>query len=361
MRLQRLSGSLPRKRAKTTIRVPGVRPASDLVGRDFAPSAPNQLWVADIKYIPTAAGWLYLAAVVDCFSRRVVGWSMRDDLRAELVVDALEMAVAHRRPGPGLIHHSDQGTQYVSLLFGERCRDADIDISMGCTSAYDNAVAESFFASLTKDLLLRRRERRGTRRRLRLHRDLLQPGQAPLHARLPVAGRLREDERRTARSRLTIRCPRKRGRSTSTATCTYSQPALRRRVPALSCSCRWNAKGRRRASACRRHARSGRASSRRRGRARPAGCARTGSAARVRAARAGPGQGGSRSRTPSRAASPASRRSPPPSSATGAASRSPRPAQAQPGWKHAAAPTSGPRAGDLPLGSAPPTSAHNAR
>jgi putative transposase len=120
------------------------------------PSAPNQLWVADIKYIPTAAGWLYLAAVLDCFSRRVVGWSMRDDLRAELVVDALEMAVARQRPGPGLIHHSDQGSQYVSLLFGERCGEAGIEISMGCTSAHDNAVAESFFASLTKDLLRRR-------------------------------------------------------------------------------------------------------------------------------------------------------------------------------------------------------------
>jgi putative transposase len=156
MRAQQLSGAVPRKRARTTIRVAGVRPATDLVGRDFAPSAPNQLWVADIKYIPTAAGWLYLAAVVDCFSRRVVGWSMRDDLRAELVVDALEMAVARRQPSAGLIHHSDQGSQYVSLLFGERCRDAEIDISMGCTSAYDNAVAESFFASLTKDLLRRR-------------------------------------------------------------------------------------------------------------------------------------------------------------------------------------------------------------
>lgn len=159
MRAQRLSGAVPRKRAKTTIRVPGVRPAGDLVGRDFAPSAPNQLWVADIKYIPTAAGWLYLAAVVDCFSRRVVGWSMRDDLRAELVVDALEMAVTRRRPKPGLIHHSDQGKQYVSLLFGERCREADIDISIGSTSAYDNAVAESFFASLTKDLLHRQQLR----------------------------------------------------------------------------------------------------------------------------------------------------------------------------------------------------------
>ncbi len=156
MRAQRLSGAVPRKRAKTTIRVDGVRAAADLVGRDFVPSAPNQLWVADIKYIPTAAGWLYLAAVVDCFSRRVVGWSMREDLRAQLVVDALAMAVARRRPGPGLVHHSDQGSQYVSLLFGERCREADIEISMGCTSAYDNAVAESFFASLTKDLLRRR-------------------------------------------------------------------------------------------------------------------------------------------------------------------------------------------------------------
>jgi len=155
MRTQRLSGAVPRKRVRTTIREPGVRAADDLVLRDFAPSAANQLWVADIKYVPTAAGWLYLAAVVDCFSRRVVGWSMRDDLRAELVVDALEMAVARRRPKPGLVHHSDRGSQYVSLIFGARCRDGDIDVSMGGTSAYDNAVAESFFASLTKDLLRR--------------------------------------------------------------------------------------------------------------------------------------------------------------------------------------------------------------
>ncbi len=155
MRAGRLSGTVPRKRARTTIRVPGVRAAADLVGREFVPARPNELGVAVIKYIPPAAGWLYLAAVIDCFSRRVVGWSMRDDLRAELVVDALEMAVARRRPGPGLVHHSDQGSQYVSLLFGERCREAGIEVSMGCTSAHDNAVAESFFASLTKDLLRR--------------------------------------------------------------------------------------------------------------------------------------------------------------------------------------------------------------
>jgi putative transposase len=155
MRAHRLSGSVPRKRGKTTIRVPGVRAADDLVARDFAPTAPNQLWVADIKYVPSSEGWLYLAAVVDCFSRRVVGWSMRGDLRAQLVLDALKMAVARRRPQPGLVHHSDQGSQYVSLIFGEHCREADIQLSMGCTAAYDNAVAESFFASLTKDLLRR--------------------------------------------------------------------------------------------------------------------------------------------------------------------------------------------------------------
>jgi Integrase core domain/HTH-like domain len=111
MRTHRLTGAVPRKRAKTTIRVAGVRAADDLVLRNFKPSAANQLWVADIKYVPSAAGWLYLAVVVDCFSRRVVGWSMRDDLRAQLVIDALEMAVARRRPGPGLVHHSDQGSQ----------------------------------------------------------------------------------------------------------------------------------------------------------------------------------------------------------------------------------------------------------
>jgi putative transposase len=156
MRRLELSGLVPRRFRRTTIHVPGVRVADDLVDRDFNPSAPNQLWVADIKYVRSWQGWLYLAAVVDCYSRRVVGWSMRADLEAELVVDALEKAVARRRPGAGLVHHSDQGSQYVSLRFGERCRDAGVRVSMGSTGdAYDNAVAESFFASLEKDLLRR--------------------------------------------------------------------------------------------------------------------------------------------------------------------------------------------------------------
>ena len=101
----------PRKRFKTTIRIPGITPATDLVNRDFNPASPNVLWVADITYLRTGEGWLYLAAVQDTYSRAIVGWSMATHMRASLVVDALEMALARRRPAPGLIHRSDQGGQ----------------------------------------------------------------------------------------------------------------------------------------------------------------------------------------------------------------------------------------------------------
>ncbi len=111
MRSAGLSGYAKRRKGRTTIRLQGVRVASDLVGRDFNPTEPNRLWCADIKEIPTWEGTLYLASLLDCFSRKVVGWSMRDDMQAELVVDALEMAIARRRPQPGLVHHSDQGSQ----------------------------------------------------------------------------------------------------------------------------------------------------------------------------------------------------------------------------------------------------------
>ncbi len=111
MRGAGLSGLSARKRGRTTIRVPGVRVADDLVERRFRPVAPNVLWIADVTYLRTWEGWLYLAAVQDAYSRAIVGWSMADHMRAELVVDALEMAVARRRPAPGLIHHSDQGSQ----------------------------------------------------------------------------------------------------------------------------------------------------------------------------------------------------------------------------------------------------------
>lgn len=157
MKAAGISGVSPRKRWKTTIRIPGITPATDLVERDFKPSGPNVLWVADVTYLRTGEGWLYLAAVQDAYSRAIVGWSMATHVRAPLVVDALKMALARRRPEPGLIHHSDQGSQYVSLAFGRAARDAGIAVSMGSRGdAYDNAVAETFFATLKKELVNRR-------------------------------------------------------------------------------------------------------------------------------------------------------------------------------------------------------------
>jgi putative transposase len=157
MRAAGISGLVPKKRGRTTIRVPGVRVADDLVERRFRPEQPNVLWLADITYLRTWEGWLYLAAVQDAYSRRIVGWAMADHMRHELVVDALQMALHRRRPEPGLIHHSDAGSQYVSLGFGQAARDAGIAISMGSKGdAYDNAVAESFFATLKKELIHRR-------------------------------------------------------------------------------------------------------------------------------------------------------------------------------------------------------------
>ncbi len=122
--------------------------------REFTAEAPDRLWVADITYVPTLAGFLYLAVVLDVFSRRIVGWAMASSLQTDLVIDALNMAVAQRRPGESVIHHSDQGSQYTSLKFGKRCREAGIVLSMGSVGdCFDNAMAESFFASLECELL----------------------------------------------------------------------------------------------------------------------------------------------------------------------------------------------------------------
>lgn len=154
MRKAGISGLIKRKRGKTTVRVPGVATRPDLVRREWSPTEPNRLWVADITYCRTWEGWLYLAAVLDCFSRKCVGWSLRSGLEAELVTEAVEMAVARRRPAIGLVHHSDRGGQYVSLAFGERCREAGIDLSMTeGGSPLDNAVVESFFATAKRELV----------------------------------------------------------------------------------------------------------------------------------------------------------------------------------------------------------------
>jgi putative transposase len=156
MRAAGLRGVSRRRWIITTIRDYGARPAPDLVERNFAVSAPNRLWVADITYIPTWAGFLYLAVVLDAFSRRIVGWAMETYLRTELVLKALNMALGQRRPA-SVIHHSDQGSQYTSLAFGKRCDEAAVRPSMGSVGdCFDNAMCESFFATLECELLSRR-------------------------------------------------------------------------------------------------------------------------------------------------------------------------------------------------------------
>jgi putative transposase len=153
MRAADLQGVSRRKAPRTTQRRPEAQPAPDLVQRDFTASHPNELWVADITYIGTWAGFLYLAVVVDAWSRRVVGWAMATHLRTELVLEALHMAVQQRRP-QDVIHHSDHGSQYTSLAFGRRCREAGIRPSMGSVGdCFDNAMCESFFATLECELL----------------------------------------------------------------------------------------------------------------------------------------------------------------------------------------------------------------
>jgi len=150
-----LAGVSPRRFVVTTVRDRDARPAPDLVERQFAADGPNRLWVSDITYVPTWAGFLYLAVVLDVFSRKVVGWSMATHLRTELVLEALERAIQQRRPQE-VIHHSDQGTQYTSIAFGRRCAEAGVRPSMGSVGdAYDNAMAESFFATLECELLER--------------------------------------------------------------------------------------------------------------------------------------------------------------------------------------------------------------
>jgi putative transposase len=158
MRTAGLVGCHRRRRRGLTRRDPQAAPAPDLVQRTFTATAPDRLWTADITYIPTWTGWLYLAVVLDAFSRRVVGWAMADHLRTELVLDALDMAIWNRRPQPGLVHHSDQGCQYTSLAFGRRLRESEIVASMGSVGdCFDNAVTESFFATLECELLDRHR------------------------------------------------------------------------------------------------------------------------------------------------------------------------------------------------------------
>ena len=157
MKAAGLRGISRRKFITTTVRDKPVRPAKDLVDRNFYAAAPNILWVADITYVPTWAGFVYLAVVLDAFSRRIVGWAMGHNLKAELVIDAINMAITQRKP-KNVIHHSDQGSQYTSIAFGLRCKEANVRPSMGSVGdCFDNAMCESFFATLECELLDRQK------------------------------------------------------------------------------------------------------------------------------------------------------------------------------------------------------------
>jgi putative transposase len=157
MRAAGLRGAMLRRFVVTTQADVRDKPAVDLVERRFYSEGPDRLWVADITYIPSWSGFLYLAIVLDVYSRRIVGWAMETHLRTELILQALQMAITQRQPS-GVIHHSDRGCQYTSYAFGKRCQEAGVMPSMGSVGdAYDNAMAESFFATLERELLSRRR------------------------------------------------------------------------------------------------------------------------------------------------------------------------------------------------------------
>jgi putative transposase len=154
MRKAGLRGCMRGRRKRTTSRSGRAVTAEDLLHRSFAATQIDKVWVADITYVATREGFLYLAFILDVHSRRIVGWAMESHLRTELVIDALQMAVWRRKPAPGLVHHSDQGVQYTALSFGERLKEVGIKPSMGRTgSALDNAMAESFVSTLKAELV----------------------------------------------------------------------------------------------------------------------------------------------------------------------------------------------------------------
>jgi len=170
MREAGLRGVSRRKWVTTTERDARAQAAADLVQREFSASGPDRLWVADITYVPTWEGFLYLAVVLDVWSRLIVGWAMAAHLRSELVLEALDMAILRRGPDE-VIHHSDHGCQYTSIAFGKRCQEAGVKPSMGSVGdCFDNAMCESFFATLECELL----DRQSLRTRVEARREVFE-------------------------------------------------------------------------------------------------------------------------------------------------------------------------------------------
>lgn len=156
MKVMGLSGVGKRKFKRTTILDRTQKASPNLIVQDFQVNAPNVLWTSDITYIPTREGWLYLSVVLDTFSRSIIGWSMQDTLQAELVTDAIEMALKNRQSLPGIIFHSDKGSQYTSKKVRQLLHEHKFHQSMSSTgNCFDNAITETFFATLKKELIHR--------------------------------------------------------------------------------------------------------------------------------------------------------------------------------------------------------------
>lgn len=154
MRENGIFGRIRRRFRHTTDSQHKLPIAPNLLEQNFFATAPNQAWVGDITYIWTAEGWSYLAVLIDLYSRRVVGWAMRKSLSRELALSALQLALTRRRPPPGLVHHTDRGSQYASHEYRQVLDEHDMRCSMSAAgNCYDNAVAESFFATLKKELV----------------------------------------------------------------------------------------------------------------------------------------------------------------------------------------------------------------
>jgi putative transposase len=185
--------SYGKKHPRTTLPDVKAPPAPDLIERDFSATGPDQKWCADITYVETREGYLFLAIVSDAFSRRIVGWSMRDNLEAEIVADAIAMSVARRRPQPGVIHHSDRGSQYTSMLVGKTLRESEILQSMGSVGdPWDNALQESGIGTIKAELVARHDFTSRTQARLRIF-DYIENFYNPIRAHSSL-GMLSPDE-----------------------------------------------------------------------------------------------------------------------------------------------------------------------
>jgi len=152
MKEEGLVVATPRSWKRTTVSDPALPVAENLLNRQFSPATPNQVWASDITYIPTAEGWLFLAVILDLYSRKVVGWAVADHMRTELCLEALEQALVRRQPGAGWMHHSDRGSQYASAAYRKRLHRAEACVSMSRKgNCWDNAAVESFFGTLKAD------------------------------------------------------------------------------------------------------------------------------------------------------------------------------------------------------------------